>query len=110
MVLKPSTTLQEILDNDIAIPEYSPDCSSVYSAIYKLKNAIEFQNKKEDVYSHYEEDDPQRIWLDNHPDCLQDIVNDWTESLDYSFAFSDCYWSTLDDIFERYMGDDYYEN
>lgn len=110
MVLKPSTTLQEIFENEIRLPDYGPERNLILSAFLKAKWICEDNFKKEDIYSHYDKDDPQRIWFDKHPEMIQTIVDDWTEALDNSFAYSDCYWNALDNVFERYMDDDDYEN
>lgn len=106
MVLTLNTTLQEILENIIELPDFGPERNAIMSALLKAKWICEDDFKKEDIYSHYDEDDPQRIWIDKHPEMIQTIIDDWTEALDNSFAYSDWYWGALDNIFERYMDDD----
>lgn len=105
-----NTTLQEIYENEIELPDFGSERNLVLSAFWKTKLIYDDYCKKEDIYSHYDEDDPEYDWINKHPEMIQTIIEDWTEALDYSFAYSDCYWNALNDILERYMGDDNYEN
>ena len=104
MVLKPSTTLQEIFENEIELPDFGPERNLIFSALDKCRWIMERETKKEDIYFRYEdEDSEERQWLDSHPEKLDTLIDKWWECLDRNDYYWESYWSDLDYSIHKLM-------
>lgn len=103
MVLKSSTTLQEIFENEIELPDFGPERNLILSALNKGRWIAEGEMKKEDIYAYFGEDSDEYMWLDSHPDKIYSVIDAWNNSLDGNGTYWEVYWMALESVLEMSM-------
>lgn len=103
MVLKPSTTLQEIFENEIELPDFGPERNLILSALNRGRWMAEGEMKKEDIYAYFGEDSEERKWLDSHPDKIYSVIDAWNNSLGRNGNYWETYWMALESVLEMFM-------